>query len=83
MVGWLGPVKLASPMMASTLDVGTPLDQLLAVFQAVLVTPFQLVWEYEVRQKNKNGIDTNGARIIFANVIAFIETKNRFAVQML
>ena len=43
-VGWLIPVKLASPMIASAEDVGTPAVQLLAVDQLVLVVPFQLVW---------------------------------------
>src|SRR5690242_17668437 len=43
MVGWLTPVKLASPIMASTVGVGTPAVQLAAVDQFVLVVPFQLV----------------------------------------
>jgi hypothetical protein len=47
-VGWKNPVKLASPMMASTVAVGTPAVQLLAVLHAVLVVPFQLVWQNAV-----------------------------------
>jgi hypothetical protein len=43
-VGWLTPVKLASPIMASTVAVGTPAVQLLALLQLVLTVPFQLVW---------------------------------------
>ena len=42
-LGWNAPVKLASPMMASTLAVGTPVVQLAAVPHAVLVVPFQEV----------------------------------------
>ena len=43
--GCLLPVKLASPITASTVLDGTPLVQLAAVFQAVLFVPFQLVWQ--------------------------------------
>ncbi len=42
-VGWLIPVKFASPIIASVVDDGTPAVQLLAVDQLVLVVPFQLV----------------------------------------
>lgn len=42
-VGWLAPVKLASPIMTSIVDVGTPNVQLLGLLQAVLIVPFQLV----------------------------------------
>ena len=42
-VGWLAPVKLASPMIASVDEVGTPAVQLVAVVQLVLVVPVQLV----------------------------------------
>src|SRR6266516_2050962 len=41
--GWYVPVKLASPMIASTEAVGTPAVQLAAVAQAVLFVPFQEV----------------------------------------
>ena len=41
--GWLGPVKLASPMMASTVAVGTPFVQLAALLQSLLTVPFQAV----------------------------------------
>jgi hypothetical protein len=41
--GWFAPVKFASPKMALVVAVGTPFVQLLAVLQAVLVVPFQLV----------------------------------------
>jgi hypothetical protein len=43
-VGWKNPVKLASPITASTVAVGTPAVQLLTLFQDVLEVPFQLVW---------------------------------------
>ena len=39
-IGWNAPVKLASPMMASIVDVGTPAVQFEAVCQLVLVVPF-------------------------------------------
>lgn len=38
------PVKLASPIMASTVEVGTPFVQFDALDQTVLVVPVQLVW---------------------------------------
>jgi hypothetical protein len=41
--GWKVPVKLASPTIASTVAVGTPLVQLAAVAHAVLEVPRQLV----------------------------------------
>ena len=53
-VGWLPPVKLASPIIASTVEVGTPLLQLDAVAQLVLVVPFQLVWEKMALLHNNN-----------------------------
>src|SRR5207248_2533944 len=37
------PVKFASPIIASTDEVGTPLVQLLELLHAVLEVPFQLV----------------------------------------
>lgn len=39
--GWNEPVKLASPIIASTVAVGTPLVQFAAVLHAVLDVPFQ------------------------------------------
>ena len=42
-VGWLLPVKLASPIIASMVAVGTPAVQLEAVLQFVLVAPVQEV----------------------------------------
>ena len=39
-LGWFVPVKLASPMMASTVAVGTPAVQFVAVPQVVLLVPF-------------------------------------------
>ena len=43
--GWFAPVKFASPMMASTVAVGTPAVQLAAWLQEVLVVPRQeVVW---------------------------------------
>lgn len=42
-VGWRVPVKFASPITASTVDVGTPFDQLPKVVQDVLFFPVQLV----------------------------------------
>mgnify|MGYP003449665421 CR=1 FL=1 len=42
-VGWLVPVKLASPIMASIAAVGIPAVQLLEFVQLVLVVPLQLV----------------------------------------
>jgi len=53
-VGWLTPVKLASPIIASTVDVGTPAVQFDAVPQAVLVVPFQLVWADKIRLNRKS-----------------------------
>src|SRR2546425_2453849 len=41
--GWLAPVKLASPIMASTEAVGTPAVQLPAVLQLLLTVPLQEV----------------------------------------
>jgi len=41
--GWKLPVKLASPIMASVDEVGTPAVQLATSFQEVLDVPFQLV----------------------------------------
>lgn len=43
MLGWLVPVKLTSPMMASIPAVGTPAVQFAAVLQAVLLVPFHEV----------------------------------------
>ena len=42
-VGWLMPVKFASPSITSVAAVGMPFVQLVAVPQLVLVVPFQLV----------------------------------------
>ena len=42
-VGLTVPVKAASPIIALTVAVGTPFVQLLAVPQAVVPVPFQLV----------------------------------------
>ena len=41
--GWLAVMKLASPMMASTFAVGTPLVQLPALLQSLLTLPVQEV----------------------------------------
>lgn len=49
MDGWYEPVKLASPIIASTVDVGTPLVQFELVDHAVDVIPFQ---EVEVAVQN-------------------------------
>ena len=43
LLGWFAPVKLASPMMASRLAVGTPAVQLAKVPQVVLDVPFHEV----------------------------------------
>jgi hypothetical protein len=42
-LGWCVPVKLASPMIAGTVDVGTPFVQFPAVPQLVLAVPFHEV----------------------------------------
>jgi hypothetical protein len=54
-VGWLGPVKFASPKIASVVAFGTPNVQFEATDHFVLVIPFQLVWpnEFEVKKANK------------------------------
>ena len=57
--GCLLPVKLASPITASTVLDGTPLVQLAAVFQAVLVVPFQLVWAKEIMPVNNIRLTKN------------------------
>lgn len=44
-VGWLTPVKFASPIIASVVAVGTPFVQFVARAQLVLIVPFQLVCE--------------------------------------
>jgi hypothetical protein len=43
MVGWNKPVKFASPIITSFVELGTPFVQLPEVPHAVLVVPFQLV----------------------------------------
>lgn len=43
MDGWLVPVKLASPMITSSVAVGIPAVQLVVLAQAVLTVPFQEV----------------------------------------
>ena len=42
--GWFGPVKFASPMMASRVEIGTPAVQFAAALQSVLAVPFHEVW---------------------------------------
>ena len=42
-LGWLGPVKFASPMIALVVEVGTPAVQLALLFQRVFTVPVQLV----------------------------------------
>ena len=52
--GELATGKLISPMITSTVVEGTPLVQLVAVAQLVLVVPFQLVWENITVLHNSN-----------------------------
>ena len=52
--GELATGKLISPMITSTVAEGTPLVQLVAVAQLVLVVPFQLVWEKMAVLQNNN-----------------------------
>ena len=44
-LGWLTPVKLASPRVTFVVEMGTPAVQLPATFQLVLTSPVQLVCE--------------------------------------
>ena len=58
--GWFAPVKFASPIITSTVEVGTPDVQFEAVPQEVLVIPFHEVWE-----KTKSGVSSETRRNIF------------------
>ena len=64
-VGWLVPVKFASPMIASSVAVGTPAVQLVAANQLV-PPPIQEVWACPETPQNQN---TNADNIQFLRVI--------------
>ena len=57
--GELAAGKLTSPISTSTVAVGTPLLQLDAVDQLVLVVPLQLVWAKEIAPVNNNRLTKN------------------------
>ena len=52
-LGWLGPVKFASPMIALAVEVGTPAVQLFLLSHLESMVPFQLVWPNDGKA-NKN-----------------------------
>ena len=65
-VGWKEPVKLASPIVASVAEVGTPEVQLEAFSQAVLTVPRQLVCATNklLRHNNRKSNDSFGLFIM-------------------
>lgn len=57
-------MKFASPIIASTVEVGTPLVQLEAVLQFVLVVPFQDVCEVaEPKAKTTKAASTSNRNV--------------------
>ena len=69
MTGELATGKLISPISTSTVAVGTPLLQLDAVDQLVLVVPCQLVWAKEIVPVNNKRLTKNNG---FSHILFFI-----------
>ena len=74
--GWNTPVKLASPIMASTAEVGTPEVQFEAVVQLVLVTPLhEVVWALKCKEFNPKMSTIRYLKI--KRIILFCGTKKK------
>ena len=61
----MAPVKFASPIIASVVEVGTPAVQLVAVAQLVLVVPFQLVCATAANDASRQRMMPAGNFVIF------------------